>query len=496
VRIGVGEYAVLIKDVVVAKKPNPQKQFKKYSKLAKKPTGPAAIKFYLSLPFSVAGQTVRKWVTGRLSSRASWAMELTTVGLGILLAVWLNYRLHLDADVEGPLWLRKCWLGAMVGLVYLTGRLTWFVCKLFPRTISQFPDIQASFDLIRMNAAAADVSLETTPLFLLLGTNRGIDTAAATSSFIADSLDVSEQDVPVHIRGDNEAVWVSLPEVSALSQQVDRWHMAETHGVAGKRSFDANSIRMTNAGKQECYQRMRYFAQQLRALRGGVIPVNGIVIVVPLEWVLNPECSGFLEALKIDQVALQRVLGVKCECLLVFEGIEQFPEFQSYMDQFPESARQRRCGCTLPAFAQLVPEDFASLHQWLCGFFRQQVYGFLASSGSNARNGGLYRFLDLVKQMKHGFSRLMTNMYPEDLVESLYLGGVYFAALSDGKRTFFDGVAAKLTSSHDDVVGWAPSSLARDRRFGLFAKAMAVFSVTLLFVDVAFLLAILSNLIQ
>ena len=107
--MGFGEYAVLIKDVVVAKKPDPQKHFKKYSRLVKKPTGRAAIKFYLSLPFSVAGQTVRKWLTGRLSSRASWALELTTVGLAILLAVWLNYRLQLDADVEGPLWLRKCW---------------------------------------------------------------------------------------------------------------------------------------------------------------------------------------------------------------------------------------------------------------------------------------------------------------------------------------------------------------------------------------------------
>lgn len=469
----------------MAKKVNPHKQFKKYSKLAKKPTGKAAIKFYLTLPFTVAGQTVKNWVTGRLSPRASWAMELTAVALVVLLAVWLNYRLQLDADVEGPLWLRKCWLGAIVALFYLTGRLTWFVAKLFPRTVSQFPDIQAVFDLIRMNATASDVSLETTPLFLLLGTNQDIDSAVATSSFIADSLDVSEQDLPVHVRGDNEALWISLPEVSALSQQVDRWHAAEKQGPAGKRSFDGGAISLTNATKEYCYQRMRYFCKQLRALRGGVIPVNGVVVVVPLEWVLNPECAGFLETLKMDQVALQRVLGVKCECLLVFEGIEQFPEFQSYMDQFPETALQRRCGCTLPGFAQLTSKDFGSLHQWLCRFFRQQVYGFLASSGSNSRNGGLYRFLDLIKQMQHGFSRLMANLYPDDASESLYLGGVYFSALNVGTRTFFDGVAAKLTSSHDDVIGWSPSSLGRDRRLGMVAKTMVALSVVILFIDVA-----------
>ncbi|MBB75457.1 MAG: hypothetical protein CMJ75_13200 [Planctomycetaceae bacterium] len=475
----------------MAKKPDPYKQYKKYSRLAKRPTGKAAIRFYLSLPFTVVGQTIKNWFTGRLSTRASWALELTFVALVCLLAVWLNFRLQLDADVEGPLWLRRCWLGAMVALVYLTGRLTWFVAKLFPRTLSQFPDIHAAFDLIRMNANAADVSLETTPLFLLLGTNRSSDNAAATSSFIADSLDVSEADLPVHTRGDNEAVWLSLPGVSALSQQVDRWQTAEKLGNAGKRSFDANAIRLTNAAKAECFQRMLYFGQQLRVLRGGVIPVNGIVIVVPLEWVLNPECAGFLEALKIDQVALQRALGVKCECLLVFEGIEQFPEFQSYMDQFPDSARQRRCGCTLPAFSQLASSDFADLHQWLCRFFRQQVYGFLASSGSSSSNGGLYRFLDLIKQMQHGFSRLMVNLYPDDTSESLYLGGVYFSALHDGTRTFFDGVAAKLTSSHDDVIGWSPSSLGRDRRLGIVAKTLATVSVVILFVDVALLLKLI-----
>jgi len=472
----------------VAKKPNPQRQLRTLRSVAKKPTGAAAVRFYLSLPFSAAGRLVKNWVTGRLSPHASWAMELSVVALGVALAIWINHDQQLNADVEGPLWLRKVWLGALVGLIYLTARLTWFVGALFPRTITQFPDIHAAFELLRMNAVSTDVSLETTPLFLLLGTNDDIDTALGTSTFVADALDVNEQNLPVHVRGDNEAVWISLPTVSSLSQQVDRWHAAEKQGLPGKRSFDSNAIVLSNAEKEQGYRRMKYLAHQLRELRGGVIPLNGIVVVVPLEWSLNPECAGFLETIKIDLIAIQRVLGIKCECLLVFEGVEEFPEFQSYMEQFPDSARQRRCGCTLPSFAQLSTEDFTALHQWLCQFFRQQVYGFLASNGSRVSNGGLYRFLDLIKQMEHGFTRVLSNMVASDNRDSPYLGGVYFVELGSGVRTFFDGVAAKLTSSHDDVVGWSQASLVRDRRLGLVAKTLATLSVLVLMIDVALLL--------
>ena len=67
----------------MAKKANPLKSMKKFKTIAKRPTGMAAIKFYLTLPFTTGGQLVKKWLTGQLSPRASFIIEFLAVAVAL-----------------------------------------------------------------------------------------------------------------------------------------------------------------------------------------------------------------------------------------------------------------------------------------------------------------------------------------------------------------------------------------------------------------------------
>ena len=161
-------------------------------------------------------------------------------------------------------------------------------------------------------------------------------------------------------------------------------------------------------------------------------------------------------------------------------GIDQSKEFDAYVQSMPPNARQRRCGCTLPAFSEYTEEDGPELHGWLEGFLRQQIYRFYQADRSRVSNGRLLRLLRSFHATEAGFCRTLNNAFPRDIDERFYLGGVYLAALNGAEKTFFDGIAAKLASDHDDCIGWNNRALKGDRRVRGTASVLAGTVVLLL----------------
>lgn len=434
------------------------KSIRKFQAIAKRPTGMAAIRFYLTLPFTAGGSFVRDWNAGRVSRRASVLAECVSVALLVGIGILINQLYQLGSSVGGPLSLRGVWLGLLIFLTYSTVRLTQILIRQLSETSARYPDIDLTFEVAQKLLLDNQIDVRDVPLFLVVGATPEVEKSMTESSFVGTDVKIDAADLPVHVFAGQDAIWVTLPGASAVSEQTRRWGEALHNPGQG----DSHG-RMSLAEKEGCHQRLRYALARLRSVRSGVVPVNGVLLYVPVQWLLDSECTRLLDTIKLDMFTIQTELGIQCELVLLFHQIEQRPEFAEWLDSFPESVRQGRFGCTLPQFSVHQAEESVQLHKWLYAFLRQQIFGLFAADISNSRNVALFRLLNLFDGSRDMFVRILSNVFSADVESKLYLGGVYFTELSNRRRTFFDGVVARLLKDHDEVIGWSPSTLRRER---------------------------------
>lgn len=448
--------------------------------------GAALTQFFMSAvqimlaPFMWLFYLLKDWTAGRLSTRARWTLEISLVLVTAGILALLNWKLGLARYLTGPPALRKVWLGLLLILSWLTFRFSLFLWRQLPRRQAEFGDIRNAVQAGCLAAMDARIQIQDSPLFLVIGADELVEQSIAESSFVGDRLQVTDPTLPAHWLGDAEAIWLSIPGISAVSAQTRR---TRTPMSAARPAGGAAALRLSVVEKERAAQRMRYLIKLLRKVRDPVVPVNGVVLLVPLQWMQDPTFSQFVDTIKIDMQTAQEELGVKCTCLVLVHGIEESPEFSAYRDSMPEAARQRRCGCTLPMFAEHTEADSGALHDWLGKFFRQQVFRFYQSDRQRPLNGRLFRFLWSFREARDGFCRVMNHAFAGDIQERFYLGGVYFTELNRSRRTFFDGIAAKLTSDHDEMIGWNDAAHRRDRRLRQLATLAAGLVVALLTID-------------
>ena len=445
----------------------------------------AAVFKALVAPFVWFWQLGHALFQGRLSPGLSLLLELMLVLLVAGGLAWLNLSFHLERYLTGPYALRRVWLGVLALCVYGTIRLSILLFRRLRGTGSDFHDIREAMSAGWNAAMEARINLQDSPLFLVIGADDVTEQSLRTSEMVGERLTVDDGRLPAHWFGDAEAIWLSVPGISAVSQQTARERKFET--ADGRAASTTDAIRLTAAELELAWLRMTCLVRHLRRLRGAVVPVNGIILLLPVSWMQDPSLAPLAEAIRLDMEVLQTQLGVKCTCLLVLHGIEQVDEFQAFIDSTPATDRQRRCGCTLPALSEFSPADGPRLHGWICRFMRQQVYREYIDDCRRASNPQLFRLLQGLQESGDGLTRLLHHAFPEDLEETLYPGGVYFAELSPGRRTFVDGVAARLLADHDNTVGWNHRQVVHERRLKHLASLAAGLVVAMLTVD-AFLI--------
>ncbi|MGZ0171309.1 MAG: type VI secretion protein IcmF/TssM N-terminal domain-containing protein [Planctomycetales bacterium] len=463
----------------MAKKPDPMKSLKKFRGLAKAPTGMAAIRFYLTLPFSKAGQITKDFFAGRLSPWMHRVVEFLVLVAVFLLLTYLNRKLGLERFLGGVPVLRRYWLGLIVLLIWFVARLSFMFLRQLPRRSGRFDDIQIGFQVISEAANRVGVNLSEVPLFLVLGTTPISERALCRSPLVGDDLKVDDDDLPVHCFGGRSAVWLTLPGVSAITAQE-----LFAQGVSDLSASSA-MIRLPNQEKQETFRRMEFAMRCLTRLRRGVVPVNGVIALVPYEWLADPRYSQLVDTIKVDMVAVQQQLPVHCHSAVVFHKIETSTDFCAYIERDSADSQQRRCGCSAPELSTYSPQDADPLHQWLYRLFQRTTYRVFASEPeSTVSNGKLVNFLIAVKSFREQFGRVLINAWPDELESRFYFGGVYFAELSENRSVFIDGLLVRFLKTHDHVVGWSERAIKHDRWLRAVAVVAAVASIVLLVSDV------------
>ncbi len=434
---------------------------------------------FLMLPFTWLWGLIKGGTAGQLSRRARRGLELLIVTIVCCSLGWLNWQLGLDKHLAGPPAFRKVWLGLVALLLYATVRFAMLLFSQLPKHTSQFPEIAKAIQAGVDAAFEARVSLQDSPLFLVVGADESVEKAMVSSSFVGDRIKVDSAKLPLHWHGDADAVWLTTPGVSAVSQQHAR--------VSAARDSASVQARLTVAEKKQARQRLGYMAHLIKKLRSPIVPINGVLLMIPYQWVEDEALSALVDTIKLDMATLQNSLGVKCMCVVIMHGIEESRELSAYIEKMPQNARQRRCGCTLPAFSEYSKEDGPELHHWLENFLRQQVYRYFQADRSSHSNGRLFRLLRSFNAAEPGFCRVLNNAFAADVEEQFYLSGVYLASLNRSETTFFDGIAAKLASDHDECIGWNNHALKRDRRRRQLASTLAGAAVLFLTCDVLLL---------
>lgn len=439
-----------------------------------------------------------------LPSWMKYVLELFTVILLFAVLVLINWALGLQQALRGPTGLREIWLGLIGLLIYLALRLFFFILNQLPTSRAEFPDIQEAFAESLETLAEAGINFRDVPVFLVVGLDPESESDFEQSPLVGQAVRIKSRRFPLHIFGDAQGLWITIPGISALVQQresptekpatvavpdepaveVDLPEDGDAaqfatigaigvSGIAGLSTAVRQAqamgpripVRLSSQARELARRRLEYFMKLLRDARGGVCPLNAVLLMLPFDWIRSPEKCRLADAAGLDLSVIQRTAGVKCLLLTILTEIEASKEFTSYVQRLDKSELERRCGCGYPALTSYSPQDGPSLHRWLGDYFERQIYELYQRNLHDPENGILFRFLDQFRSWKNNFSRLMQYALPNE-GEPLYFGGIYFASLGkvgSATRPFFDGVLAKLRREHDDVVGWNDQAVHADR---------------------------------
>ena len=191
-------------------------------------------------PFAVIGKMVKRV---RIPPWVKYFLEFLLVATVIIVLALLNWWLGIDRYLTGPRYLRRIWLGLIAALVYLAIRLFIFVIGQIPSAEADFPDID---DAVEEGLGALDdarINIRDVPLYLVVGLTPEAEEAFCSSTQVATDVNVRSRRFPVHWFGNEKGIWVTLPGVSALSQQVQLATNApledDAHGDAHSETFAA-----------------------------------------------------------------------------------------------------------------------------------------------------------------------------------------------------------------------------------------------------------------
>ena len=122
----------------------------------------------------------------------------------------------------------KYWLPLFAFCVYAMIWMGWWLYRLLnleaaPVT-SEYPDIDRAWSQVLESLARADISLDATPLFLVLGGSSSGEEILFHATGIKALVKQVPKDPaePLHVTANRESIWVTCPGASILGQQTPR----------------------------------------------------------------------------------------------------------------------------------------------------------------------------------------------------------------------------------------------------------------------------------
>lgn len=470
------------------------------------------------------------------NSPGRWVGRLIVVGLVLALLGVINRVSHIGIVI--PYSINDIWLPLLAFSFYVLLWLGWLLKRVLSLEIepisSEFPDIDRAWSLARQELDKADIHLDNTPLYLVLGWTASSEEALFKSAGMKAQVRQAPADLgePLHVTANRDAVWVTCPGISLLSQQVASEAGADpveltltgrmdeagdpfkTVGVgkegtmriedllsqikqqpARSRSFAGRSI-----DPEPFKARLRHLCQLMARDRLGLCPINGVVVLLPVT-AADPksDTSPLSEACQTDLSTAFSVFRMRCPVRFLVCNLEKIPGFTSLAERLTPTQRAKRMGQRFPLLTDLrpdeVPPKIQSSVDWSGGCLFPSLidtlYQVETPGGEDVAdvlrtNAQLFHFQVDLSSRKERLSTLICNSIPKLPEEPLMFGGCYFAGTGEEKESqaFAPGVL-QLMIQDQEKVAWTADRVEEDASFFRLARVLRAILIILIVAGVA-----------
>ena len=183
---------------------------------------------------------------------------------------------------------------------------------------------------------------------------------------------------------------------------------------------------------------VEYLCERLRAASSGRIGVQGVIMILPVDWLNRPDAPRLATAYRGDLQAIASILDLRPPVYVVVTGMESDPGFLEFARRMKESFRtRRRCGFYLPG----DPGDTTGLVHgglvWFSGWYQTWMLYLMANEPVDHRgNNALFTLGSHYPPLPPPTARIARggDRSPARR-ENIPLNGCYFAATGPSPDT-------------------------------------------------------------
>jgi IcmF-related N-terminal domain len=224
---------------------------------------------------------------------------------------------------------------------------------------------------------------------------------------------------------------------------------------------------------------VEYACERLRAAASGRTGPEGVVLVLPVDWLIRAEAPRLATAYRGDLQAIARILSVRPPVYVVVTGMESQPGFLEFAHRMTESFRtRRRCGFYLPG----EPEDAAGLVHgglvWFSGWYQTWMLYLMANEPVNqGGNNALFTFGSHIRRFRRRLPDLLgTAIAAPAGGEKIPLHGCYFAGTGPTPETMAcaAGIIRGRVLDNAAATRWAARAIDQDQAYRRAALAVGL----------------------
>lgn len=447
-----------------------------------------------------------------------WVARFNLIGI-ILLLLWLVNQ----SDTIGLKdWIPygrigEFWLPLFAFFVYAMIWLGWWLYRVLSLEIepasSEFPDIDRAWSQAVDALAKAEIPLDNTPLFLVLGWSSGEDGSLLQASGLKMQVKQVPRDPaePLHVSANREGIWVTCAGASVMGQHNPAtddagadWGQTslgadlgggdanKTIGVGrdptlGIQDFLQNQMKALEQRRQGTPRRIadpEPFKARLRHLcrlivrdRHGLCPVNGILIELPVT-AADPganiqEIAG---SCRTDLAIAHEIFRIRCPVLVIVCDLHRLDGFDTLIERLPSGQVNKRMGQRFPLVTELSPAQVAEQVQAALEWVGESLFPSMVTSLFQVESPGgedladvmranarLFHFMDAMRKRHERLPQLVKDCIPALPEEPMLFGGCYFCGNGDNanSQAFTPGVLSRMVQDQD-MVSWTEQYVGED----------------------------------
>jgi hypothetical protein len=222
---------------------------------------------------------------------------------------------------------------------------------------------------------------------------------------------------------------------------------------------------------------VEYVCERIRAAGSGRSALQGVVVVLPVEWLDRPDAPRLATAYRGDLQAIARIMNVRPPVYVVVTGMESDPGFLEFAHRMKESFRtKRRCGFYLPG----EPGDTAAIVNgglvWFSGWYQTWMLHLMATDPVNhSGNNSLFTLGSHIRRFRRRLPELLgTAIAAPHGGENIPLHGCYFAATGPSPDTMAcsAGIIRGRVLDNAAATHWAVRAIDQDLAYRRAALAV------------------------